>query len=64
MSVLPAGLAKGHNGNPAASLRIEVLYGAPVLLSGLAALVLSKAEVSSLQHHYKVSLERLQKLHK
>ena len=42
MSVLPTGLARGHRGNPAASLRVEKLYGCPVLLSGLAALVLSK----------------------
>ena len=64
MTVLPAGLAKGHLGNPAACLRVELLYGCPVLLSGLAALVLNKAEVGILQHHYKVSLERLQRLHK
>ena len=31
--VLPAGLARGHRGNPAAVLRVEVLYGQPVLLS-------------------------------
>ena len=63
-SVLPAGLAKGHRGNPAASLRIELLYGSPRLLSGLSSLVLSKAEKDILHHHYKVSLERLQRLHK
>ena len=64
MAVLPAGLAKGHRGNPAASLQVECLYGSPVLLSGLSALVLSKAEINILTHHYKVSLERLQRLHK
>ena len=45
-------------------LRIENLYGCPVLLSGLAALVLSKVEISALNHHYKTNLERLQKLHR
>ena len=54
-AVLPAGLARGHYGNPAAALRVEKLYGVPVLLSGLAALVLSKAEENSLNHHFKVS---------
>ena len=63
-AVLPAGLARGHRGNPAASLRIELLYGAPKLLSGLATLVLTKAEKDILHHHYKQSLERLQRLHK
>ena len=58
--VLSNGLAKNHSGNPAASLRVEKLYGMPVLLSGLASLVLSKTELDSLDHHYKVSLERLQ----
>ena len=63
-AVLPAGLARGHCGNPAASLRIETLYGSPKLLSGLSSLVLSKAEKDILHHHYKLSLERLQRLHK
>ena len=63
-AVLPAGLARGHRGNPAAALRVELLYGSPVLLSGLAALVLSKAEISIIKHHYKLKLESLQRLHK
>ena len=58
-SVLPAGLARGHHGNPAAALRVEKLYGSPVLLSGLASLVLSTTEQTSLDHHYKVHLESL-----
>ena len=62
-AVLPAGLARGHNGNPAASLKVEQLYGLPVLLSGLASLVLSKAELTALDHHYKVSLEQLMRLY-
>ena len=62
IAVLPAGLAKSHRGNPAAALRVEKLYGLPVLLSGLSALVLNKAEISVLHQHYKLNLERLQKL--
>ena len=38
--------------------------GSPVLLSGLPSLVLSKSEIAILQHHYKLNLERIQKLHK
>ena len=53
-TVLPAGLARGHLGNPAAAVRVENLYGIPVLLSGLCTLVFTKAEVSSLDHHLKV----------
>ena len=63
-SVLPAGMARGHYGNPAAALKVEKLYGVPVLLSGLGALVLSKPEEDSLDQHYKVSLESFQRLYK
>ena len=62
-AVLPSGLARRHHGNPAASLRVHQLYGIPVLLSGLAALVLDKAELDALDHHHKVTLERLMRLY-
>ena len=60
--VLHCGLAKGHQGNPAAGLRLERSYGAPVLLSGVAALVLSSAEISALHQHYKSSVRQLLRL--
>ena len=63
-SVLSIGTDKGHHGNPAASIRVEKLYDSPVLLNGLSSLVLSKAEQTALDHHYKVNLERLQRLYK
>ena len=63
-AVLPAGLARGHYGNPAAALRLEQLHGCPVLLSGLSALVLSKTELDTLDLHHKQSLESLQRLYK
>ena len=28
-SILPVGLARGHRGNPATSMRVERIYGAP-----------------------------------
>ena len=62
-AVLPIWMARGHRGNPAASLRLERLYGCPVLLSGLPSLVLSTQEISVLQYHYKTNIQRLQRLH-
>jgi hypothetical protein len=59
-AVLPAGLARDHLGNPAAALKVEQLYGVPVLLSGLGALVMSKTEEDSLDQHFKASLESFQ----
>ena len=61
--ILHAGLAKGHRANTAACLRVESIYGRPVLLSGLASLVLSSKEENILDQHYKVHLQRLLKLH-
>ena len=62
-SVLHAGLARGHRGNPAASLRVEKLYGVPVLLSGTASLVLKQSEYNALDRHFKSVLQNLLKLH-
>ena len=55
-SVLHAGLARNHRGNPAASLRVEQLYGVPVLLSGTASLVLMQAEYKLIDSRYKKKL--------
>ena len=62
-SLLHAGLAKKHRANPAASLRIEVVFAMPVLLSGLASLVLSTKEEKQLDQHYKIHIQRLLRLH-
>ena len=62
-SVLPAGMSLRHGGNPAAALRVEQLYALPVLLSGLAPLVLTKHETDMMDSHYKNMLSRLMKLH-
>ena len=59
MAVLPSGMALSHRGNPTASLRLEKLYGTPVLLSGLASLVLCDEEFASVHHHHKLNLQRL-----
>ena len=62
-AMLHSGIARGHIGNPAASLRVEKLYGAPVLLSGLGALILSKSELDMIDHHHKETAEHLMRLH-
>ena len=62
MALLPTGMARSHRGNPAASLRLELLYGTSVLLSGLGSLVLDDTEISVIHHQHKTNLERLQRL--
>ena len=63
-SILHTGSARHHRSNPAASIQLERLYGCPVLLSGLASLVLSNKEMSAVLRHHRVTLCRLQKLAK
>ena len=58
-----SGCGRAHRGNPAASLKVHLLYATPVLLSGVATLVLSKPEVKILATHYKCTVQRLQRLH-
>jgi hypothetical protein len=62
-AVLHAGLAKGHRANPAASLRVETVFAVPVLLSGLASIVLTSKEEKIIGLHHKVHLQRLLRLH-
>ena len=62
-ALLSAGLARSHRGNPAASLRVHQLYETPVLFSGLAAMVLTKAETGILDAHFLTTLQSLQRLH-
>ena len=62
-SVLSAGIARGHRGNPAAALRVEKLYACHVLMSGLASLYLLQSEITMIDIHYKITLENVQKLH-
>ena len=62
-ALLPAGLARRHRGNPAATLKLGQIYATPVLLSGVASLVLSKAEIRILDGHFVSTLRKLMKLH-
>ena len=63
-AVLHTGMGRGHHGNPAASIRADQLYGVPVLLSGLGALVLKTTEMSLIDQHHKATVENLMRLHK
>ena len=62
-AVMFAGLAQRHRANPAVGLKIERIYGNPVLMSGLASLVLSGPEQTLLDQHGKQNYQNLQKLH-
>ena len=61
--VSSVGMARAHRGSPAASLRVHQLYATPVLLSGLASMVLSEAEVKVIDSNYKNTIQNLQRLH-
>ena len=61
-SLLKAGLANRHKGSPAACLKAEATYATPVLLSGLASLILSDEEVELLQAAHTPTRWMLQKL--
>ena len=57
------GLAGGHRGSPAAALCVHQLHCTPVLLSGLATLVLSRAEIKIIDNYYQNIIQNLQRLH-
>ena len=61
-AVIPCGIGRSHRANPASALRVLQLYGVPVLMSGVASLVLSKAELNIFEQHYKETVQNLQKL--
>ena len=61
--VLSSGMSRRHRANPLASLKAEQTFGSPVLFSGVATLMLSKAEIDVLSHHVKETTQNLLKLH-
>ena len=50
--ILHTGVARGHRGNPAVGLKVHQLYGTPVLLSGIAPLMLSAQDLTLVEKHY------------
>ena len=62
-ATLFSGVAQRHRANPAVGLKVGKIYGTPVLLSGLASLVLLESELGLLDQHLKQTLLNIQKLH-
>ena len=63
-SVLFTGMAKGHRANPTISIRVNNIYGTPVLLSGIAALVLTAKEIDMIDSHFQETIRQLLRLHR
>ena len=63
-SVLFTGIAKGHRANPTISIRVNNIYGTPVLLSGIAALVLTTKEIDIIDSHFQETIRQLLRLHR
>ena len=62
-AILFSGLAKGHRSNPMVGMRVERIFATPVLLSGIAALVLTKKDINMIDHHYQETLRQPLRLH-
>ena len=58
-ALLSTGLAKHHRANQAARLKVEQVFGTPVLLSGLASLILLKPEQSIINSYHRNTLQKL-----
>jgi hypothetical protein len=63
-ATLSSGVAQKKRANPVIGLKLENVYGSPVLMSGVASLVLSGSESSMLDKHLKDTYLNIQKLHK
>ena len=56
-AVAPMGLSRRRKVNPAASIRIQKIYGTPVLLSGIPSLVLKQSEISLVNQFMKLTIQ-------
>ena len=61
-AILSSGIAQKSRANPIVGLRLEKVYGIPVLLSGVASLFLSGSEVALIDRHLKATYQNIQKL--
>ena len=61
-ATLSSGNAQKCRANPLVGLRLEKVYGAPVLMSGVSTLVLSGSELSTIDQHQKETYQNIQKL--
>ena len=62
-AILPAGMAKGHRGNPIASIRAYNVHVLPVLISCLSSLVLKESDIYLISQQHKKTIKNLQKLY-
>ena len=60
--ILACGAARRHRGNPASSLRAEILYAGPCLYSGLASLILNKGDIETIMIYQVKTFFLLKKL--
>ena len=61
-ATLASGTAQKSRANPMVGLRLEKLYGLPVLMSGLACLVLTAQEITTIDKHVRDTNLNIQKL--
>ena len=61
-ATLSSGTAQKSRANPVVGLRLERVYGSPVLFSGVSVLFLSGSEISLLDRHLKSTYQNIQKL--
>ena len=61
-ATLSSGTAQKSRANPVVGIRLEKVYGSPVLLSGISVLFLSSSEISLLDKHLKSTYQNIQKL--
>ena len=61
-ATLSSGIAKKSRANPLVGIRLEKVYGSPVLLSGVASLFLLRSEISLIDKHLKATYQNIQKL--
>ena len=62
-ATLSSGVAQKIRANPLIGLRLEKVYGSPVLMSGVSSLVLSGLETSMIDTNLKDTYQNIQKLH-
>ena len=60
VAVLHTGMAKGHGGNPVASIRVDNIYCVPVLLSGLTSL--KKVKIDLIDQNVKKNVDNILRL--
>ena len=61
--ILRMGMSRRHRANPIAVLRAEQVFASPVLFSGMASLILTRADIDVLARNVKETTESLLKLH-